>query len=328
VARPDTGIVCQYGAESTAGTPVTAAKRLSSMMFEFGREGTQTFYRAAGNKYPTAGVRHREWATGRFYGIGDYNHLSIAFALLVGHGTITNPTTGVYSWPFAPNTATADTPKTATVQIGDASAAQKVAHAQATGITINFNEDSIDVDAPIIARAIDNASSLDTVSSTIAEAPMSVADINWYIDSTYGGIGTTAWARVKSGSFTLGDRVAPTFNQNTSQTSFAELIEQAVEGATLSVVTEYDSQSRALYDALNVDSLPVRYIQVKVTGDALGGGNNQLFKLNVAVKLESATPQRSVAGGVYGYTFNFRVLHDSTMGRAWEATVVNSVASL
>lgn len=329
MGRPDVNIVCQYGPEVTAGVPVAAVKRLSSMGIEFGDAGTSGFFRVAGNKYPTVGVRHRAWSTGRLYGIGDYNHVQLAFSLLVGHGTITTPFAGVYSWPFAPNTSTADSPKTATVACGDSTAAQKVAHAQATGLTVSYNEDSIDVEAPIIARAIDNAASLDAVTSTLAEAPMSVADINWYIDPTYGAVGTTAWARVKSGTFTIPDRVAPTFNQNTTQTSFAELIEGAVEAAELRIVTEYDSQSRALYDALNVDSLPVRYVQTKVQGDPLGGGNNQLFKTNYAVKLipEATAPRRGIAGGVYGYEFAFRVIHDPTMGRAWEATIVNNVAT-
>ena len=330
MARPDVNVISQYGPESTPGTAVTAAKRLSSMGFEFGDAGTETFYRAAGNKYPTSGVRHRAWSAGRLFGIGDFNHIQLPLALFVGHGSITNPTAGVYSWPFSPNTATADTPKTATVQLGDATAAQKVTHAQATGLTVTYGENSIEVEAPILARAIDNASSLDAVSTTLAEAPMSVADLNWYIDSTYGGIGTTAWARVKSGVFRVPDRVAPTFNQNTSQTSFAELIEQAVEAAELRVVAEYDAQTRNLYDTMNADSLPVRYVQSRVTGDALGGGNNQLFKTNYAVKFvpSASRVQRGVAGGVFGYEFVFRVMHDPTMGRAWEATVVNSISAL
>jgi hypothetical protein len=326
MARPDTAIVYQYGAESTPGTGVSAASRLSSAQVDFDAEWSEQFYRATGGKFPTTGVRHRQWGAGTARGPADYNEYHIWLASMFGHGTVTNPVSGSFSYPISPSNTAQNSPKTLTYQCGDSTAAREINYAQHTGLSVTVAENEVTFESPFLSRAVDNAASLDTVTRTLAPRPVSVADVDWYLDSTYSGIGTTKIANALTGQFTIPPLVTAKFVQNTTYPSFAELVENEVEDARVSVVAEYDAQCRALYDAFNVDVKPIYFLQLKFTGDLISGSTFYLVKHNFAVMPEKPQERKGTTGKVYGYEFPFRIVHSASMGRPCEFTIINTEA--
>jgi hypothetical protein len=324
MGRPDTGIVYQYGAESTPGTGVSAANRFSSAAIEFDAEWMEQFYRAGGGKFPTTGVRNRQWGAGAARGPVDYNEYHIWLSSMFGHGTVTNPVLTSYAYPFAPSNAAASSPKALTYQCGDSSAAREINYAQHTGLSVTVAENEVTFESPFLSRAVDNAASLDTVTRTLTPKPVSVSDVDWYLDTTYGSIGTTKVANALTGQFSIPPLVTAKFVQNTTYLSFVELVENAVEDARVSFVSEYDAQSRAFYDAFNVDVKPTYFLQLKFTGDLISGSTNYLIKHNFAVMPEKPVERKGASGAVYGYEFPFRIVHSATMGRPCEFTVINT----
>lgn len=325
MARPDVNIVSQYGFQSALGTGVTAATLTTSDSVTFDAEWQEQWYRQPGNKFTTVGVTHRRWTRGVREGLLDYNHYPAILASMFGHGTIVN-SAGSSSYPISVNSRTANSPKYISYQSGDATAARGADDCMHTGLSVTFGENEINYSSPFIGRAMNNADTLDTVSRTLTQQPVSIADLDWYLDSTYGGIGMTKITDVVSGGFEIPDIAVPKFVQNTTYPSWSELVEQAVEGATVRFVTEYNAQARALYDAFNVDVKPTRYLQIRAQGELISGAIYHLIKHNFAVKPEKPVERRAPSGGIYGYEFPFRVVDDATMGRGMEATIINTTS--
>lgn len=328
MARPDVLIVNQLGVETTPGTPVAASKRLLDLMISFGPNMMTEFFRAHGYKYPTAGVRHRNYSIGKYEGALGYNSIVYALSSLFGHGTVTQiGATAGYTWPIATNSSAADAFKTFTMQDGDASAAQQVANSAFTSLNIEFGEESLKINGDVIAGPIDNSATLTSSPTEIAEKPVSVADIDWYIDTTGAGLGTTKWTDVLRASLSIPAKVVPKMVQNTSYPGFRELVEVAVEQSKLTIVAENNSQTRGIYDAMNAKSLPFRFIRMKAVGDNIGASADYTVQGDLSMKLEKAEPLRNIMG-VYAYQFDFRISHDKTWGKAMDWSVVNVLTAL
>lgn len=331
--RPDVNFVNQLGLETTAGTNVTAGKRLTSIGWELSRDGTYRFYRHPGNKYARTGVRHRRWSVGPYTGILDYNHAPYPLASICGHsGTPTTVDTSGKRWLFQPNPSTADASKHYTMQQGDSTAAEEAAYGTFTGINIDFGEGEdggIDIGGDVMAQAIDGSVSLDSVSATITDAPVSIADLDWYVDSTYAGIGTTKLTDVLRATLNIPSKLGPKFVQNTSYGSFRELVEGALEDAQLTITAENNSQTRALIDAMDTDSLPVRYFQCKALGNVIGATTQQeQFKGNFACKLAGAPRTIRNVQRVMAYELPLKLVDDATMGRPFEFDIINTLSAL
>lgn len=331
--RPDVLLVNQLGVETTPGTNVTAGKRMTSIGWELSREGNYRFYRHPGNKYARTGARHRRWAAGPYTGVLDYNQIIWPLASICGHsGTPTTVDTNGKRWLFQPNPATADSSKHYTMQQGDATAAEEAPYGTFTGLNIDFGEgDSgeLDIGGDVIAQAIDGSVSLDSVSATIADSAVSIGDVDWYVDSTYGGVGTTKITDVLRAGLNIPSKLGPKFVQNTSYSSWRELVEGPLEDAQLSLTIENNSQTRALIDAMDTDSLPLRYFQCKALGNVVGATTQQeQFKANFACKL--AGPPRTVRNiqRVIAYELPLKLVDDPTMGRPFEFDVVNVISAL
>lgn len=328
MARPATNIVNQLGVETVYGTGVNAAKKLVSTGFDFSPEAQTRWFRRPGSKYLTSGVKNREWTLGSFNGILSFNEIVYILAGLFGHGTVTQiGATGAYTWPIAPNPASADSWKSYTLQKGDAAAAEEVNGGAFRSLTIDFAEESIDISGDLIGRTIDDTVSLDTVTDEINESPAAVSDIDWYINDTYAAIGTTQWIDVFSASFSIPSRLSPKVVQNTTFKSIRELVEVAIEDLRLTIRAENNAQTRSILTAIKADSLPFRFIQCKIIGDNIGVGADYTFKQNMAVKYES---DRNIDDlqSTYAKEINFRCLYNETMNRALEFTIINQLAAL
>ncbi|HYE74097.1 MAG TPA: hypothetical protein VEF04_12240, partial [Blastocatellia bacterium] len=119
----------------------------------------------------------------------------------------------------------------------------------------------------------------------------------------------------------------PKWVLNCNEPSIKETVPVAREGATVTVRTEYNSQMRALYDALNISSLPIYFGRLEGIGALITGSTYHKSRLDMALKLEAAN-EVGDQDGVYGFEFRFRIVHDNTWGRAYRWQVTNTLPSL
>lgn len=328
--EPDVLVVTQLGLETTRGTAVTDSKRLRDLSIWLDPNIVTKFFRAMGRKAASAGVKHREWTAGGFNSdVPGYNSLAYVLSGLFGNGTVTQiGVTGAYTWPISPQTGAADPYKTFTVKNGIPSQwGLSAAFGALLSLNINFGQEDLTISGDAIGRAVDTAASLNASPTDIAQIPIAINDLSWYIDNTYGGVGSTLWTNVLEATLSIPRVREPKFVQNAAVQSFDDLVEVPRENSTLTIVAEYNAQTRGFVDAQKADSLPVRYIQHKFIGDNIGVSADYLFKGNYCVKLEKCAPRRNVQG-VYAWEFVYRLMDDPTMGRDLEFTVVNTLSAL
>lgn len=330
-ARSYTNIVTQIGLESTPGTSVACNKKLPTTSIIFTPEIEAKFTRAQGFKYPTQGALQRQWTSGTYQGPLSYNEIIYPLSGLIGAGSPVNSNATVYTWTFAPNSSSADSPKTFTMQRGDATAAQQAAYGIFNSLTVTITRQDCTISGSILAQKLTDGTSLTGSPTTIAQLPVSENEIDVYLDTAFGSIGTTKLTDAYEIVINFPNFFNPKWVLNTTNASWKEAVEIARDAITISVKTEYNSQMSTIFQAVTANQLPVRYLRVLATGPVITGSTpvatNNSLQWDFAVKVMKCTDLGDHEG-VYAYNFEFQVIHDSTMGKAFSLVVVNSLSAL
>lgn len=160
-----------------------------------------------------------------------------------------------------------------------------------------------------------------------AESPISGNEVCVYLDSASGSLGSTLLTDVYETEIDIPDVAAPKWVMNCNLASFKESVKTAIENGAITVRAEYNAQMRALYDALNVNSLPVYFLRWQATGAVIASSINRKLRLDFAVKLESVQ-ELSDQEGTYGFEFRFRIVESATWNKAFALQLINSLATL
>jgi hypothetical protein len=163
--------------------------------------------------------------------------------------------------------------------------------------------------------------------SGYTEKPISGNELCVYLDSSSGGLGGTLLTDVLSVEWSLPEAYKPKWVANCNVSSFKESTPVAREDTSLVIRAEYNSQMRALYDALNVNALTPYFCRVEHQGALITGSTYHKSRLDSAVKLASLQELKD-EDGVYGFEFGFRVFKDATWGRAFRWQLTNTLPSL
>jgi hypothetical protein len=194
-ARESVGILTQLGREDAPGTAVPATHTLSSLNLAFGPKLGTRQARSAGNRFQTTGVRNKQWAQGRYDGIGSYNELALILAGLIGsdYPTQIGATAG-HTWTFEPKAkgSAKDDPALFTGRRGDADAAMVAAYLQFLGISLNWTRDEVNVSGDVLARAVNNSGSLTTLADEIQLLKITGAPTGGTFTLTFGAQTTSA----------------------------------------------------------------------------------------------------------------------------------------
>jgi hypothetical protein len=329
-ARSYTNIVTQIGVETTAGTAVGANKQLPTTSIVFTPEIEAKFTRAQGFKYPTQGALQRQWTTGTFQGPLSYNEIVYPLSGLVGTGTPALSNVAAYTWTFAPNSAAADSPKTFTMQRGDATAAQQTAYGIFNSLTVTITRQDCTISGTILGQKLTDGTSLTSSPTVIAQVPVSENEIDIFLDTAFGSIGTTKLTDPYETVITFPNFFNPKWVLNTTNASWKEAVEIARDSITISVKVEYNAQMSTIFQALTTNQLPVRYLRVAATGPVITGSSpskNNSLAFDFAVKIMKCQDLGDHEG-VYAYDFQFQCVHDSSMGKAFSLVVVNGLSAL
>lgn len=327
-ARSDFLIGAQIGAESSYGTGVTAGKKLPLLELDISPEMMQRQFRGAGQKYPNARVKHREWAVGTYRMPLGFAELVYPLASLFGAPVPAQiGVTGGYTWAFTTNKAAADTPKSFTMQVGDPSAAQEVNGGLFTSLDLTVTQDEATASGAILGQTWDDSATLDSSPTLIEQVPVSINQFDVFIDTTYGGIGSTKWTKPHEFSLRIPEKYQPQTVLNSAYTSFVEPVEVPLEDITGTLVVMDDAQARSLSSAMRASTLPAYFLQVKAVGANIGTSADYTFKVNLSVKLTNTRARRGVQS-TYAREFDFALVADTTMASPVEFTLVNKLSSL
>lgn len=159
--------------------------------------------------------------------------------------------------------------------------------------------------------------------SLVPQRPVSRKQIDIFIDSTFGAIGTTKVTAAYEGMLSVADKFQPFWALNTTYDSFADSVRIPAK-VEASFSTSANAQARALYNSISAN--PVRYVRWLATGAALGTSAEKI-QVDAAVQFAQPEVQRD-ADGVFGYKFAFNAIHSADMAGAYRVNVINGLSSL
>jgi hypothetical protein len=160
--------------------------------------------------------------------------------------------------------------------------------------------------------------------TSIAQRPVSRMQVDIYVDTSAGALGTTKVTEAYAGSLSIGDKTNPFWALNTDYDSFKDIVRIPAE-VNFSFSTAHNSQSRALFSSLSTN--PTKYVRFKAVGENIGASADEQITIDMVGNFMSPEKQEDV-NGVYGYKFNFASIHDTTLGEAYNIHVVNRLTTI
>ena len=328
MSRADVNIVTQLGVEVTPGTQVAADTRFPSIDIEISPEHQKQFYRGAGYKFNTIGVMNKSWAMGSYKGPLNYTELAFILSSYSNYAAPSNVGSGGKGWTFSPGIGgTADTIKTFTIERGDSTSANVATNGIFNSLDIEITREKGDVSGEVLAKAFSVGETLTSSPSTLANTPVSMADMSLYLDTTSAGLGGTQLEKVYRLSIKLPKKYDLEWCIDASQTSWSDIVEVEMT-PKLTLEAQFTSQMQTLYSALKADNVDNYFLRAVAVGNNIGAGADYTFQGDFALQFTDAKEQRNGANKVYGYTFEFEIMGDPTWGKAWEIQLINELADV
>ncbi|CAN5508878.1 hypothetical protein BH10ACI2_BH10ACI2_04330 [soil metagenome] len=318
--------VTQVGIEATAGTTVAATKFTPTLSWMLKRERNTKTFRARGSKVPSTHVLHKTMSKGSVEGSLDYNSCMYIFNSLFNYdaGTLSS---GAYLRSWTPGVRTADsTGKTFTIEDGDATACEDYTYTKVISFELSASQDDFGVKGNLLARYPDDGQTLASLSGSavVAERPIERKQVNLYIDSVYGSLGSTLITEALNETITIPDKFKEFFVHNRTAGEFYDIVEIPYE-PSFKFSTVHNAQSRTLIASLTTN--PYRWIRWEALGNVVGA-SQEMLRFDMCCKFD--TPE-VVDGddGPLGYDYNCTMMPDDTgLGSYMKITNVNALSAM
>jgi hypothetical protein len=317
----------QLGVESTPGTNVAANKKLNSVGFIPGVAVDMQRFRAFGNKFATIETPGKEFTEFDLEGVGDYSELIYLFAsAIVSPSAPTVSDTTAQTWTFTPATAAEDTVKTYTIESGGTVRAMKFNYGLINAVELTLNRDGVQISGGGFGQRLSDGITMTAGPTSLAQVPILPTDIDVWLDTTSGGLGTTKLTRVTEVTVTLGDRYAPVWVLNSANNSFVAHVETEPT-AQIALTLEADSAGMAWLTDMRAGS--TKFLRVKGTSPTLAGAATVFYSWtwDAAVKV-AEVGDFDEEDGLYVVDITYDMVHDGTWGKAFTTSVVNKIATL
>lgn len=326
--------VTQIGVESTAGTAVAANRKLSATSIDISPSVDFDKFTPAGSKYETLSQPTMEFVEGSIEGRVAFNDLAYLLSgLLTTSAAVTQimdsaTPTGGYTWSFTPSSSADDTPKTFTIERGNAVRAHRAPFGMINELTLNFDRGGAPtVGGSVIAAALEDGVTLTSSPTSVLPVPALITGVDVYMDATSGALGTTKLARLRSAEWTLGDRFNPVWVIDSSKTSFVDKVE-GQPSATFGITAEADAQGMGLLTTMRAGT--TKFIRLKCTGPNIYTGGvtvNHSLTIDMACKVGD-TGSFDDDDGLQVFDWTFDLVHDTTWGKALTVTLINTLSAL
>ena len=309
--------------EVTAGTAVPANKKLTSVGFQMSPNPDIQIFRAAGNKYPSVASLNREWTEISLDGAITYTEIVYLFSAILEKATPTGSTSK--TWTFTPSSTAADAIQTFTIEQGSAARAHRVAYALLNDLTLSFARDESTISGAMIATALEDPHTLTATPTEVALVPVTGPQVKVYAADTVAGLtGATALSGAISVEWSLTNRFGPGWflNGKSAYDQHVEL-EPTLE---VTLMQEADAEGMSLLPIMRTGA--TKYLRIEAIGAVIGAGpDTYKLTLDTACKVTDVG-DFSDQDGVYAIEYTLQGFHDSSLGGACKAVVVNELAAL
>jgi hypothetical protein len=318
----------QVGAETTAGTLVSASKLLNYLSLEPGIAMEFNRFRPMGQVVASAitpGKDSTEWTV---TGQGSYSELIVPFCSVLTNTTPATVETTARRWTFTPLGRSEDTVKTYSIETGSATRAQRTTYGLFTGLELAFNRtEGVTVSGAAVGQNIADNITLTPTPTAYEEAIILPTHLNCFIDATSGGLGGTKLLRDFNAVFRVTDRFQTVWPINSANASYVSHvpIEPTVQ---MELTMEADSAGMAYL--VNARAGDTRYLRLSATSTVLAG-TTQFYDLviDMAGKISNIAAFDD-NDGIKVLTYTFDAVYDSAWGSGQYLTVrlTNKTAAL
>lgn len=322
--------IVQIGAESVAGTGVAASKKLQNLSLTFTPKPEVKTYRGTGHRWSSTAEMNREWTELKFDGPLDYQELVYLIAGVWGGLTPSTHAGGTNSkdWVWTPAVTGAITPKTFTIEQGDAVRAQKANYGLFTGFSYKGSRaDGFSVEAPLIARAFSDGITMTSSPTAITLAPVVGSHVNLWLDTASGSIGTTQLTRAFNFEYTYDAAFGAFWPLNRSNASFTGHVDTTPKN-TIKLTLEADSSGMGFYSHLQAGDF--MYLRFDSQGPIIETTIHYTITHDMAIKLTSVGSFGD-KDGVYVIEYEGEIAEDSAWGSGGQSqtiTVTNQLSGL
>lgn len=198
------------------------------------------------------------------------------------------------------------------------------------GIMTDLFVDALTVDGSLMTGSTPTVSIAQTTLGSGAAAtaltltPVLGTQVDVYLDTTFGAIGTTRFNRDFSIDVGITGRYGPFWPLRTSDQSFAGTVELMPKSA-VKFVLEADSAGRTPLTYMRAGSTV--YMRIKVTGPTLGAGTIYSMTIDMPIKIHDPEAFSSQEG-IEAIGYNALLVSDPTAGYPIKVTVQNAVTTL
>lgn len=329
--------VTQVGIEVTPGTAPAggANKQLESLVYALGFGGDFQTFRASGRRFANQVSQGKEWTQGKLTMPGGPSYTELPYALsgLFGAAVITTPPSAVLTrqWVWDVPLQGAVTPITKTIQRGDPSSAgraRQASYGMETGLELKFSRDKVDGSGEFIAQLLQTAQTLTAAPTIIAQKPIMGKHLNWWMDTTGAGLGTTALTDVLEGDWSYKDAFKPYWPMVRANPSFADRTDTAPKPA-LKLLLAADTVGEGLVADARSDN--TKFIRIDCQGDLIENTTPNYFytlHIDMAVKLNKLPSEWADKDGVLAVEYEAEIVEDTTWGHACLITLDTTITSL
>jgi hypothetical protein len=258
----------QIAVETTSGTAVPANRSLNWGTIQLGIESDIKQYLATGHKYTSIQVENMEWTSGSMDGPLDFN--ASVYPLSGAMGSTSPVASGASTlakdWIFTPPITGNASPKTFTIEQGDAVRAHKLAYGLFTQWGYKGTRKDFTTSTKLVGQLLTDGITMTSSPTSIALAPMVAKQFNVFLDTTQAGLGTTKLTRVLSVEFNMDNIYNPAWFINRSDPSWSTHIDTEPK-TSFKLMLEADATGMGLLTPVRDGS--TRYIRVEAQGALL-----------------------------------------------------------
>jgi len=315
--------LCQLGIEVTPGTAVAATKKLASLLIEPQIKSEIQKYRGTGYKFPAIASMAKEWVEADLSGPITYTEIIYLLSSILGTTTPTAGTTD-QTWVFNIDPDGADTPKTYTVEWGDATRALEFDYGLVNALTLSFSREACELSGTMLGSAITDAITMTAGTTDVALIPVIPTQVSVKVADTQAGLtAAVALTRVVSAEWALTDRFNPAYFLDGSTDWAAAVETEPTLGVKLKM--EKDAAGMGLLTQMRAGS--TKFVRIQAIGNIITGAVPYTLTVDTACKV-TGEPSFSDEDGVQCIEWDMEGFYDSTWTKSTMITVINAVATL
>jgi hypothetical protein len=318
----------QWGAETTPGTSVAAAKLLECFNVNFGVKPDVATFRPNGRRWASTQEENREWTEIKIDGNLDYVGFTYLVAGAWGAVTpVTHPTgTTSKDWVWTPPVTGSITPKTYTIEQGDSVRAHKASYCLTTDFGYKGSRKDFSCSGAMIAQGLSDGITMTASPTAVALQPVVGRQVNVYIDPTSAALGTTQQTKILTVEYAYSSAFTSFWPLNRANVSFSGHVD-TVPTNTFKFTMEADTQGMSPLGHLQVGDF--LYIRVDGQGSIIETTIHYEMQHDMAVKITNIDPF-SDSDGVFAIGYEATIMEDSAWngGQSQVLTLTNLLTAL